>query len=198
MTQDELSAVVRGVAPVVRETVTGAIQDQAAALGATTARVAALEADRAALADLRERLARLEGSTAATAEVAAVLGAVRERVAVVEARAPVPGPPGPPGFRLEDFAASFDGERTLTLTCRAGDVVKSVDLVLPLPHYEGTYHAGAPYTAGAMVTWEGSLWLCREATSAKPLEGAKTWTLIVKRGRDGRDGKDAPGPAAAA
>ena len=89
--------------------------------------------------------------------------ALRERVAVLETRAPIPGPagkdgePGPPGK---------DGTAGLT--------------------YRGVYQEGKRYELGDVVTWAGSAWHTNEATTTKPGESAKAWTLMVKHGRDGK------------
>lgn len=93
------------------------------------------------------------------------------RMAVVESRPPVPGPPGEPG------PAGKDGEPGAPGT--------------PGLKYWGVFQDGKAYEPGDLVTWAGSAWHCDEATTAKPGEfaGAKAWTLMVKRGRDGRDGK---------
>ena len=47
-----------------------------------------------------------------------------------------------------------------------------------------------------MATWGGSTFHCNETTTSKPGE-SKAWTLMVKRGRDGKDGRDLS-PAATA
>lgn len=44
------------------------------------------------------------------------------------------------------------------------------------------------YKNGDVVTWGGSLWLAKADTEAKP-ETNDAWVLIVKRGRDGKDGE---------
>lgn len=51
--------------------------------------------------------------------------------------------------------------------------------------YRGTWQPG-PHQRGAMVTWEGSLFLCWVDTEAKPGTNGD-WRLVVKRGRDGKD-----------
>jgi hypothetical protein len=93
------------------------------------------------------------------------LGALRERVAVVEVRPVQPGPPGDPGPPGRDGA---DGKAGLT--------------------YQGVYQDGKAYELGDVTTWAGSTWHCNEPTETKPGDGSKAWTLMVKRGRDGRDG----------
>jgi hypothetical protein len=94
------------------------------------------------------------------------LGGLRERVAVIEVRPVQPGPPGDPGPPGLNGA---DGKPGLT--------------------YQGVYVEGKSYDVGELVTWGGSMWHCNEATELKPGEGSKAWTLAVKRGRDGKDGK---------
>jgi hypothetical protein len=114
-----------------------------------------------ALTGVSDRLAALEGVTAEHAALCA-------RVAILETRPSVPGPPGDAGPPGKDGA---DGRPGLK--------------------YWGVYQDGKAYDAGDLVTWAGSAWHCEEATTSKPGEyaGAKAWTLMVKRGRDGKDGK---------
>jgi hypothetical protein len=87
---------------------------------------------------------------------------------------------------IEHFELQYDGERLLTVT--NGRVVKSVKL--PLPIYRGVYQAGQEYELGDMISFGGSVWIAKANTSEKPGEGPTAWTLAIKRGRDGRDGKD--------
>jgi hypothetical protein len=93
------------------------------------------------------------------------LSTLRERVAVVEVRPPLPGPPGEPGPPGKD---GKDGKAGLT--------------------YQGVYQEKNAYDPGDVVTWAGSMWHCNEFTTSKPGENTKGWTLMVKRGRDGKDG----------
>ncbi len=154
-----------------------------------------------AIAPVKADVARLEAAVAARdlalADVSSVLGAARERLATLEARAPVAGPagqdgaPGAPGrdgvdgLALEEFSAQYDDEsRTLTLALERGAVRKTVPLVLHgLPRYVGVYIQGASYAPGDLATWAGSTWYCKAATTAKPGE-APAWQLMVKAGRD--------------
>jgi hypothetical protein len=152
MTADELAAVIAGIAPVIRDYVTRSHDA------------------------LVQRVTITETQLAAVVESTKDVGPLRERVAVVETRPPVPGPagkdgePGPPG---KDGA---DGTPGLV--------------------YRGVFLEGQCYEVGHLVTWAGATWHCNEPTLTKPGDGSKAWTLMVKRGRDGRDGKDGgPGPA---
>jgi hypothetical protein len=164
MTEAELAAVVRGIAPMVREQIAHAMSEQSARVLMVEARLTALE----------EELDALDTSTETQdAAFTKELGAVRERVAVVEVRPMPQGAPGPAG---KDGADGKDGEPG-----KAGLT------------YQFVYQDGKAYDAGDVVTWAGSTWHCNEATETKPGDGSKAWTLMVKRGRDGRDGQNAPG-----
>jgi hypothetical protein len=154
-----------------------------------------------AIAPVKADVSRLEAALSARdlalADVSAVLGIARERLASLEARAPVAGPagqdgaPGAPGrdgtdgLGLEEFSAAYDDEsRTLTLALERGAVRKTVPIVLAgLPRYVGVYVAGASYAAGDLATWAGSTWYCKTATVTKPGE-SPAWQLMVKAGRD--------------
>lgn len=66
--------------------------------------------------------------------------------------------------------------------------VKTFDL--PAMIYRGVFKPGE-YKKGDCVTWGGNLWHCEETTSEKPGEvNGKGWTLCVKKGRDGKDGRN--------
>ena len=54
--------------------------------------------------------------------------------------------------------------------------------------YLGVHDDGEAYEAGDAVTHGGSLWVARARTSSKPGTD-DTWTLAIKRGKDGRDAR---------
>ena len=54
--------------------------------------------------------------------------------------------------------------------------------------YLGTHDPGEVYEPGDGVTHGGSLWVARARTSSKPGTD-DTWTLAIKRGKDGRDAR---------
>jgi hypothetical protein len=122
-----------------------------------------------------------------------------ERLAVVEARAPIPGPVGAPGapgapgvdgLGVEDLVATQDpaDDRIVTLAYKRGEVLREfATLRLSTPRYCGVFEAGRTYARGDQVTWGGSQWHCNADTSTRPGAGSKDWTLAVKCGRDGRD-----------
>jgi hypothetical protein len=139
-------------------------------------------------ATLEQRCKSLEGALTD-------LGALRERVAVTEARAPlagIPGPPGQDGFSCDEIIATQDAadERLVTLAYRRGDQTKTIGtLRLSTPRYCGVYDETKGYSPGDQVTYRGSQWHCHTATSARPGEGVTGWTLQVKCGRDGKDAR---------
>jgi hypothetical protein len=151
-----------------------------------------------ALVDVRERFAALERRVNDDA-LAKDFGALRERLAVLEVRGQVPGPAGKDGLNgkdgvgFDDLSVDFDGDRTIALTFVRGVEKKTFPIALPFLRYQGVYEEGKSYDEGDVVTWAGSTWTAKEATATRPGDGSQGWQLCVKKGRDGRDGADAPG-----
>jgi hypothetical protein len=146
----------------------------------------------------------------AIAPLVAEIADLRSRLAVYEARDPLPGPPGrdgrdgvdgqpgapgekgADGLGFDDMAVDFDGVRTLTVKFQRGEQTKSFPVVLPFLHYVGVFAHGAAYHVGDVVTYAGSAWHCQADTSGAPTDGGDgggAWKLMVKRGRDARDRK---------
>lgn len=94
MTEADLAAVIRGIAPVVRECVTKAIGDLTTRLATAEARLAVMTEGEKGLVDLRDRLVVVETKAAIPTPIAAIhepappidLSPVFERLAAVEAR----------------------------------------------------------------------------------------------------------------
>jgi hypothetical protein len=102
------------------------------------------------------------------------------------------GKDGADGLGFDDLSLLYDGERTFTFRFQRASVVKEFPTkVEGLPLYRGVFMEGKTYERGDSTTWGGSEWHCNEPTTTKPGDGSKSWTLKVKRGRDGRDGHDA-------
>jgi hypothetical protein len=56
--------------------------------------------------------------------------------------------------------------------------------------YCGVWKDGGDYRAGNLATYAGSLWHCNQSgAAARPGDGSEEWTLVAKKGRDGRDAK---------
>lgn len=172
MTEDDIAAFVEGIAPVVRACVAEAI------------------------APILRRQEAMEIEHIPVFESLKDVGAMRERLAVLETRPQVPGPPGPAGadgLGVEDLGVVQCDDRTFTITATHGDRVKDIGTVrLALDIYRGVWVEGRTYDPGDGVTCAGAEWHCHTTTTTKPGDGSKAWTLKVKRGKDGKDGKDGP------
>lgn len=83
------------------------------------------------------------------------------------------------------------GEKGFKTVARmsSGSTVEK-EITLPVAIYKGVYRDGENYTAGDMTTWGGSVWHCESNTTDKPMDGSKSWKLAVKRGQDGKNGRD--------
>lgn len=105
-----------------------------------------------------------------------------------------PGRNGIDGLGIEDLQVEFDGERRFTFRFINGDRVKTFGpFSVPAVIYRGVWEEGRAYERGDQVTWAGSQWTAKDATVERPDErgeGARAWTLSVKRGREGKQGPD--------
>lgn len=97
------------------------------------------------------------------------------------------GKDGRDGFGFDDMdACVLDDDRTIEFSFRRGDEEKAFTFKWPAMIYRGVYSEGTEYQPGDTVTWGGSLWHCDTETKDKP--GTDSWTLAVKKGRDGKNG----------
>ena len=103
---------------------------------------------------------------------------------------------GKDGLGFEDIAVEHDGERGFTFKFMRGDQVKTFGrFTIPCVIYRGIWQDGQSYEKGDSVTFGGSQWIAKDATSAKPGEAAaesRAWQLAVKVGRDGKQGPQGP------
>ena len=96
--------------------------------------------------------------------------------------------PGPQGLGWDDMEERLDEDgRTIVRTYRRGDQVKEFRHKMAVVLYRGVYKEGQAYDVGDTVTWGGSAWHCDTPTKDKPDGQQRCWTLMVKRGRDGKD-----------
>jgi hypothetical protein len=141
-----------------------------------------------ALAPITARLRVLE----ARAPTDEPIAALRERVAGLEARPMIPGPPGesgPPGadgLGFDTYTVDYDGERTFTHRWTSGEKTIAIPFRVPLAIYRGVFLDGKIYEHGDLVTVNGSIYHCDADTMSRPGDGSKDWTLAVKRGKDDR------------
>jgi hypothetical protein len=172
-----------------------------------------------ALAPVLEKVAVLQalvvGREGIAADLSKAVVDLRERTAVLETRAPVPGPSGPAGrdgadgVGYDDLALEQLDATTVTLKAVRGDVVKTVGTVtFPVGTFVGDFDAGRGYTPGNIVRYKSALWHCHTATAIAPdgvthdgtgraagPQGKDCWMLLLRDGKRGHDGKDGgPGP----
>lgn len=99
------------------------------------------------------------------------------------------GKDGSDGIGFPDLAFSFDADaKTFGVKAERDGRVKAATWVVPLTVYKGVYEAGTLYQPGDQVTHSGSQWTAKTETSERPGEDATAWQLSSKRGRDGKPG----------
>jgi hypothetical protein len=105
-----------------------------------------------------------------------------------------PGRDGKDGADFSDAELDWDGERTLVIRGKGGEIRKR----LPVPIDRGYWREGMACEKGDVVTHDGNAWSALRDTKAKPChENKEDWRLFARKGRDGRDGMDGkppPGP----
>ena len=101
---------------------------------------------------------------------------------------------------IDDLSIELgDDLRTVRVRCAmTGGKVVEKSATFPIMIDRGIYKTETRYEAGDVVTWDGSMWVCRGVAldvrpgipKDQPLheESLAAWRLAVKRGRDGRDG----------
>jgi hypothetical protein len=102
------------------------------------------------------------------------------------------GDPGLAGLGFDDLAVTHDGERGFTFAFVRGDQRREFAFTLPVVLDRGVFKEGNEYKSGDGVTWGGSFWIAQKDTADKP--GTDAWRLAVKKGRDGKDGRDLSPP----
>lgn len=91
-------------------------------------------------------------------------------------------------FTLDEFDVERIDDRTIKMGFAKGDIMYSWELDLPVVIYRGVWREDEIYQRGDMTTWGGSIWHCNEDNCTSKPDGG-SWTLAVKKGRDGRDTK---------
>jgi len=116
-----------------------------------------------------------------------------------------PGPAGQDGRPGRDGVIKgglalkrIDARRYAPIWTEDGSPVPIVDgdgaplegpIVFPVPVYKAVWTDAAPYEEADLVTHDGSVWIAKRATRARPGEGSPDWQLAVKRGAQGERGK---------
>lgn len=85
---------------------------------------------------------------------------------------------------------SHDGRKFAVTTRLSSGVEVTKEVSLPVVIDKGIFRDGEAYEAGDGVTWAGSFWIAQKDSTAKPDTPDSGWRLAVKRGRDGKDGRN--------
>lgn len=93
------------------------------------------------------------------------------------------GNDGKDGLSFESVQGEYDSERGYVITLSAGD--RKTELVLPGMAHLGFYREGLKSLPGQSVTHDGSLWIAKRETCAKPCrENSEDYYLAARKGTD--------------
>lgn len=97
------------------------------------------------------------------------------------------GAAGKDGADFSEFDVAYDGERTITIKGRVGEIVKR----LPIPLDKGYWTEGKFCERGDIVTSDGTAWIALRDTKAKPgIENKGDWRIFARKGKDGSHGRN--------
>lgn len=105
------------------------------------------------------------------------------------------GADGKDGISLESFELEYLEEtHEIRIKAACGDRVKELRYPAGGLRPAGHWREGVKVAAGEAWTCDGSLWIARSATTAKPDAKSDDWIIAARKGRDGErgpKGKDA-------
>lgn len=140
------------------------------------------------LADLADVMAGVlkEATAPLTARLDALEGATSP-----EAQKALSGPLAATGLTFDDLSVEQVNERTIAFMLKRGNEVAEFQITIPSIIYRNVWVGTESYAQGDAVTWGGSLWIAERSAPGKPDTADSGWTLAVKKGRDGKDLKEA-------
>lgn len=100
-----------------------------------------------------------------------------------------PGKDGLDGFSLDDLTIEDDGDGTITLKFTRGELVRQKEIRYPRGD-RGVYKADENYRKGDGATFGGSWWIAQKDAPQGSPGLSPDWRLAVKKGRDGKDGRN--------
>lgn len=105
--------------------------------------------------------------------------------AITKAIDKIPAPKdGKDGADFSDASIDYDGERTITIKGRGGEIVKRV----PIPLDRGYWSPGQSHEKGDVVTHNGVAFIAKRDTTAEPkTENCDDWRILARKGRDGKE-----------
>jgi hypothetical protein len=96
---------------------------------------------------------------------------------------------GRDGVDLTELSLDFDGERTVTVKGRTGEVTKRV----PVPLWRGYWSPGVVAEKGDILTHNGTAYIAIvDNPKGEPGVGKydHEWKVFARKGRDGKDGRN--------
>lgn len=100
------------------------------------------------------------------------------------------GKDGKDGISLDSFELEYlDETHEVRIKAACGDRVKEVRYPAGGIRPAGYWREGVKAAAGEAWTRDGSLWIAKHATSAKPEAMSEDWILAARKGRDGERGQ---------
>lgn len=101
------------------------------------------------------------------------------------------GKDGRDGFSPDDLHVEVaeDG-RTIKFALISGDRRTEREIKLAVPLDRGVWREDGEYEKGDAVTYAGALWIATDDEQDGAPGTGKGWRLAVKKGRDGRNGRD--------
>ncbi len=69
--------------------------------------------------------------------------------------------------------------------------VAALEAAMANHEHKGVWQSGTVYRKHNAATYSGSTWTCRAAQTQQQPGTGMDWVLTTKRGKDGRDGRDA-------
>jgi hypothetical protein len=87
---------------------------------------------------------------------------------------------------VADVEVDMRSERGFVIRItKASGATITKDFTIPSMVYKDLFREGTIYAKGDVVTWAGHMWVCKQETDAKPVEG-DVWRICVKRGQDAK------------
>ena len=175
MTQEQLAALAKGLAPVVRECVATATAPLLEQINALQGQMAALKG-----IDHGAGLAGAMIDRGGNLILTLTDGTQRDLGAVV-GKDGEPGKDGMDGLGFDDMdmVVADDG---VALVFARGEQKKA--FALPIVFDRGVFKADTAYRKGNGVTWGGQFWIAQKDNPEGKPDASSDWRLAVKKGRD--------------
>lgn len=96
------------------------------------------------------------------------------------------GENGKDGADFSEVTFDYDGERTLIIRGKGGEITKR----LPIPLDRGYWRDGRSAEKGDIFTHGGTAYIAISDTKDTPSMSSPDWRIFARKGRDGKDGRN--------